>query len=87
LHHSIRRYDAELKERVKQHADYAIVASFPGAATRTQARLIAALGDDRSRYDDSASLQCAADIAPLTKQSGKPDGFSQLLVKSIRPIT
>ena len=76
LNHSIRQYDAELKELVKQHADYTIVASFPGAATRTQARLIAALGDDRSRYSDSASLQCAAGIAPLTRQSGKQKSVS-----------
>lgn len=71
LNQSIRQYDAELDGLVEQHADYAIVASFPGAATKTQARLIAALGDDRNRYADSASLQCAAGIAPLTRQSGK----------------
>ena len=34
-------------------------------------RLIAALGDDRSRYANAASLQAASGIAPLTTQSGK----------------
>ena len=32
--------------------------------------MIAALGDDRSRYADSVSLQCATGIAPITTQSG-----------------
>ena len=71
INESIQGYDQELKEAVTKHADYEIMASFPGSATKTQARMIAALGDDRSRYDDSQSFQCAAGIAPLTRQSGK----------------
>ena len=54
-----------------QHPDYPIFKTFPGAADKTQARLIAALGDDRSRFDSAQALQCAAGIAPLTEQSGK----------------
>jgi len=48
-----------------------VVASLPGASYKTQARIIAALGDDRSRYEDASALQAAAGIAPLTTQSGK----------------
>ena len=70
INQSIGEYDREIKALVKQHADYSIVASFPGSAAKTQARMIAALGDDRSRYDDCKSFQCAAGIAPLTRQSG-----------------
>ena len=33
--------------------------------------MIAAMGDDRSRYEDASSLQAATGIAPLTTQSGK----------------
>ena len=71
LNQSIKGYDAEIKKLVRTHADYDIVASLPGAAENTQARMIAALGDDRSRYADAKSLQSAAGIAPLTTQSGK----------------
>lgn len=70
LNRSIRHYDKLLEELVTQHGDYEIVASLPGASTKTQARIIAALGDDRSRYQDAVSLQCATGIAPLTTQSG-----------------
>jgi transposase len=43
----------------------------PGASDATQARLIAALGDDRERYPNAESLQTASGIAPLTTQSGR----------------
>ena len=68
---TVDRYDDELKQLVRQHHDYAIVASLPNASTCTQTRILAALGDDRSRYPDAHSLQCASGIAPITKQSGK----------------
>jgi transposase len=67
----IDRYDKEIKELVVQHADYAIVASLPAGAYATRGRLIAALGDDRTRYANAESLQAASGIAPLTTQSGK----------------
>ena len=49
INESIQGDDQELKEAVTKHADYEIMASFPGSATKTQARMIAALGDDRSQ--------------------------------------
>lgn len=67
----IKRYDSALKELLPTHPDYAVVASLPGAAMKTQARLIAALGDDRGRYQDAAALQAASGIAPITSQSGR----------------
>ena len=71
LNSSISRYDSEIKRLVKEHADYVVVAALPGASDKTQGRIIAALGDDRSRYASAAAFQAAAGIAPLTKQSGK----------------
>lgn len=71
LNQSIKGYDAEIKRLVKQHQDYPIVATLPGASDNTHARLIAALGDDRNRYDSAEALQAAAGIAPITTQSGK----------------
>jgi transposase len=67
----IRVYDAQLAEAVVEHEDYAIFKSLPGASDLTHCRMIAALGDDRSRYDCAKSLQAASGIAPLTTQSGK----------------
>jgi transposase len=67
----IKRYESQLKQLLPQHGDYAIVKSLPGAAFNMQSRMIAALGDDRSRYPDAASLQAASGIAPITTQSGR----------------
>ena len=71
LNQSVKEYDAEIKRLVRTHADYQIFASLPGTADNTQARMIAALGDDRSRFTSANALQCAAGIAPVTTQSGK----------------
>ena len=67
----VRIYDAKLSDAVVEHADYAIFKSLPGASDLTHSRMIAALGDDRSRYACAESLQAASGIAPLTTQSGK----------------
>ena len=71
LNKYIRQYEASIKELLPQHPAYAIVKSLPGPADNTQARLIAAMGDDPTRYSSAASLQCASGIAPITEQSGK----------------
>ena len=70
LNESIKTYDKEIERLVKQHTDYEIVRNLPGASDKTHARIIAALGDDRSRYANAESLQAAAGIAPITTQSG-----------------
>ena len=67
----LKRYESQLKQLLPQHGDFAIVKWLPGAAFNMQARMIAALGDDRSRYPDAASLQAASGIAPVTTQSGR----------------
>ena len=67
----IRIYASRIAEAVVEHEDYAIFKSLPGASDLTHSRMIAAMGDDRSRYADASSLQAATGIAPLTTQSGK----------------
>ena len=67
----IRIFDARIAEAVVDHEDYAIFKSLPGASDLTHSRMIAAMGDDRSRYADASSLQAATGVAPLTTQSGK----------------
>ncbi len=71
LNVTIERYDREIHDLVKKHADYPIVASLPGAGDATHCRIIAALGDDRSRFQNAEALQACTGIAPLTHQSGK----------------
>ena len=71
LNEVIKGYDEEIKRLVQLHKDYKIVADLPGTSYNTRARLIASLGDDRSRYENTEALQAAAGIAPITTQSGK----------------
>jgi hypothetical protein len=40
-------------ELFQQHPDYAIITSFPGLADSTGARILAEIGDDRSRFADA----------------------------------
>jgi len=70
LNQSIRAYDRAIEELVAQHQDYAVVQALPCGAT-TKARIIAALGDDRTRYGSAEELAAATGIAPLTTQSGR----------------
>ena len=67
----IRVYEKQIAEQVVEHKDYAIYKSLPGASKLTHSRMIAAMGDDRTRYNNAGSLQAASGIAPLTTQSGK----------------
>ena len=71
LNDAVDACDKRIKELVQQHDNDKIVATLPGASSVTQCRIIAALGDDRSRYKTAAELQTSAGIAPLTTQSGK----------------
>jgi transposase len=71
LNQAIKGYDAEVAALVQQHDHFTCVATLPGAAGRTQARILVALGDDQARFENASSFQAAAGIAPLTTQSGK----------------
>jgi hypothetical protein len=48
----------------------ALFASFPSAGPVFAPRLLAAMGDQRSRYSSAAQLQQYAGIAPVTERSG-----------------
>ncbi len=71
LNEIISEYDADIARLIRQHDNYEIIASLPGASDVTQCRIIAALGDDRSRFEDASALQATTGIAPLTTQSGR----------------
>ncbi len=71
LNQHIKIYDKQLKSLVPTSENYAVVRGLPGAKAATHARILAALGDDRTRYADAASFQAATGIAPVTSASGK----------------
>jgi transposase len=66
----IAAYDAEIERLFLSHADSALFASLPRAGKRLAPRLLAEIGEDRTRYSDAAGLQALAGTAPVLFQSG-----------------
>jgi transposase len=54
-----------------KHPDAEIITSLPGLGSLTAARVLAEIGDDRSRFADARSLKAYAGAAPVTRASGK----------------
>jgi transposase len=57
---------AAVADAFQQHPDHAIITSFPGLADNTGARILAELGDDRTRFTDARSVKAYAGSAPIT---------------------
>lgn len=55
----------------EQHPDAEIITSFPGPGMLAGARVLAEIGDDRSRFADARGLKAYAGSAPITRASGK----------------
>jgi transposase len=55
----------------QQHPDSAILTSFPGLGELPAARVLAEIGDDRTRFADNRGLKAYAGAAPVTRASGK----------------
>jgi transposase len=55
----------------EQHPDAEIITSLPGLGSLTGARVLAEIGDDRSRFADARALKAYAGSAPVTRASGK----------------
>jgi transposase len=55
----------------EKHPDAEIITSLPGLGSLTGARVLAEIGDDRSRFADARSLKAYAGSAPVTRASGK----------------
>jgi transposase len=68
---SIKDYDQRIDSLARQHPDYALMSSFPGAGPVLAPRLIAAMGTQRDRYPTAHELQCYSGIAPVVAASGK----------------
>lgn len=54
-----------------RHPDAEIITSLPGLGSLTGARVLAEIGDDRSRFADARALKAYAGSAPITRASGK----------------
>lgn len=67
------RLDAlrELQVLFRQHPDYPIFSSLPGAGELLEPALLVKFGDDRQRFPTPASVQALAGTCPVTDQSGK----------------
>jgi transposase len=66
----IRAYDEEIERLFLTHADSHLFSKLPRAGKRLAPRLLAEIGDDRSRYQNAASLQALAGTSPVPYESG-----------------
>jgi transposase len=71
-------------ESFNQHPDAEIITSFPGLGPLTGARVLAEIGDDRSRFADAKGLKAYAGAAPVTRASGKTTAVLHRRVKNQR---
>ena len=66
----IAQYDKEIATLFLTHPDHEIFESLPRAGERLAPRLLAEIGDERSRYKDASSLQALGGTSPVLFQSG-----------------
>lgn len=71
LNTMLAEYDDAIAAAVAEHPDSPIFASFPGIGPTLTAVLLAEIGEDRSRYPNSAILLAEAGLAPVTRSSGR----------------
>jgi transposase len=76
--------EAAAVESFSQHPDAGIITSFPGIGALTGARVLAEIGDDRSRFQDAKGLKAYAGAAPVTRASGKSRSVTHRRVKNNR---
>lgn len=64
----------ELAPRFTDHRDATILLSFPGLGDVLGARVLAEIGDDRSRFTNASALRDYAGTSPITRASGQRRG-------------
>ncbi|MEV0192332.1 IS110 family transposase [Kitasatospora purpeofusca] len=74
----------DTEELFQQHPDAEIITSFPGLAVLTGARILAEIGDDRTRFATARDLKAYAGSAPVTRESGKSRRVSHRRIKYSR---
>jgi transposase len=73
-----------VEEAFAQHPDAEIITSFPGVGSLVGARILAELGDDRTRFADARGLKAYAGSAPVTRASGRSRHIMNRKVKNDR---
>ncbi|MFG1761686.1 IS110 family RNA-guided transposase, partial [Micromonospora echinofusca] len=71
-------------EAFTQHPDHPVITSFPGMGDLSGARLLAEIGDDRTRFSDARALKAYAGSAPVTRASGRSIAITRRTVKNDR---
>lgn len=71
-------------ELFQTHPDYQIITSFPGLADSAGARVLAEIGDDRTRFADARALKAYAGTAPITRASGRSISITRRRIKNDR---
>jgi transposase len=71
-------------ESFNLHPDAGIITSFPGPGAIAGARVLAEIGDDRSRFQDAKGLKAYAGAAPITRASGKTKSVTRRRIKNNR---
>ena len=66
----IKTLETQIAGQLAAHPDRHIFTSLPRAGTLRAARLLAEIGDCRSRFPDPWSLAALAGVAPVTRRSG-----------------
>jgi transposase len=75
------------EETFDTHPDAEIITSLPGLGRLTGARVLAEIGDDRSRFADAKAVKAYAGSAPVTRASGKSIVVSHRRIKNRRLST
>ncbi len=68
---TIHEYDLDIAQRFREHTDYEIFASLPGAGPVFGPRLLVAFGTNRKRFDSADEVNRLSGVAPVLKRSGK----------------
>ncbi|GGV20026.1 hypothetical protein GCM10010275_72040 [Streptomyces litmocidini] len=71
-------------ELFEQHPDAAVITSFPDLGALSGARVLAEIGDDRSRFADARALKAHAGSAPVTRASDRSHTVMVRRVKNQR---
>jgi transposase len=71
LTEQIKTLSTQIGDQLAAHTDSHVFTSLPRAGTVRAARLLAEIGDCRTRFPTPESLACLAGAAPSTRQSGK----------------
>jgi transposase len=73
-----------VEEAFPRHPDAEILLSFPGLGIQLAARILAEIGDDRTRFADARGLKAYAGASPITRASGKKSSITRRWVKNDR---